>query len=133
MDDELERIRMNKLKKLMSKFSGVSESKKKAEVVSLNQSNFESFVMNENAVVDFYADWCGPCKMISPVIAELAYEYAGRVVFGKLNVDENEQIAASFAISAIPALMFFKKGKAVDVLVGAYPKSEIKAWIERNL
>ncbi len=137
--DELERIRMKKLKELMSKFSknsrsAESETQKTARVVELDFTNFDSFVSsNQNVVVDFWAEWCGPCRMLSPVIKELAAEYAGRVEFAKVNVDENEVLAARFGISAIPALIFFRSGNPVDMLVGALPKAEIKAWIERNM
>ncbi len=133
--DELERIRMKKLKELMSKFSKTPEKGvKEGNVVELNFMNFDEFVTsNPNVVVDFWAEWCGPCRMLSPVIKELSSEYAGKVKFAKVNVDENEVLAARFGISAIPALLFFKSGKVVDTLVGALPKAEIKAWIERNL
>jgi len=84
-------------------------------------------------VVDFWAEWCMPCRMIAPVVEELAKEYAGKVVFGKLNTDENPTIAARYGISAIPTMIFFKKGKPVDQIVGAMPKSELKRWVERNI
>ncbi len=130
----MEKIRMAKLKKLMKKFSKKEKSNVSGNVVELNQDNFYKFIHeNENSVVDFYADWCGPCKLISPIISEVSLEYSGRVAFGKLNVDKNENIAVEFAISAIPALLFFKKGNLVDSLIGAYPKHEIKQWIERNI
>ncbi len=133
MDEELEKIRMNKLKKLMSKFSKNSKQPE-GKVFELNFMNFDDFVStHQNCVVDFWAEWCGPCRMLSPVVKELAAEYAGKVVFAKVNVDENDVLASRFGISAIPALLFFKNGNPVDALVGALPKPEIKAWIERNL
>nr|4XHM_A Chain A, Thioredoxin (Trx-3) [Archaeoglobus fulgidus DSM 4304]4XHM_B Chain B, Thioredoxin (Trx-3) [Archaeoglobus fulgidus DSM 4304] len=133
--DELELIRQKKLKEMMQKMSGEEKARKVLDSpVKLNSSNFdETLKNNENVVVDFWAEWCHPCKMIAPVIEELAKEYAGKVVFGKLNTDENPTIAARYGISAIPTLIFFKKGKPVDQLVGAMPKSELKRWVQRNL
>ncbi|MEM2177012.1 MAG: thioredoxin [Archaeoglobaceae archaeon] len=127
--DELEQIRKKKLEELMK-----MSSQKETKPAKLNQQNFDSFIkQNENAVVDFWAEWCMPCRYISPIIEELSKDYAGKVAFGKLNVDENQSIAVRYAISAIPTLIFFKKGKAVDQIVGAMPKKEIKNWIEGNL
>ncbi|HDN73855.1 MAG TPA: thioredoxin, partial [Archaeoglobus sp.] len=88
---------------------------------------------HKNVVVDFWAEWCMPCKMIAPIIVELAKEYAGKVVFAKLDTDENPIIATRYSISAIPTLIFFRNGKPVDQIIGALPKSEIKRWIDRNL
>ncbi|MDI9610030.1 MAG: thioredoxin [Archaeoglobaceae archaeon] len=130
--DELERIRKRKLEELVrmaeKKTSGLNEP------VKLNSENFDDLTKkNENVVVDFWAEWCMPCRYIAPLIEELAKEYAGKVVFGKLNVDENQEIAVRFGISAIPTLIFFKNGKAMDQIVGAMPKKEIKRWIESNI
>ncbi|MEM0022716.1 MAG: thioredoxin, partial [Archaeoglobaceae archaeon] len=86
-----------------------------------------------NAVVDFWAEWCMPCRYVSPIIDELSKEFAGKVAFGKVNVDENQGIAVKYGISAIPTLIFFKKGKPIDQIVGAMPKKEIKSWIESNV
>ena len=137
MDEEVERIKMNKLKKLMSKLSKENskpEFKQTQQIAELNFMNFDEFISkNPNVVVDFWAEWCGPCRMIAPVLKDLASEFSGRVAFAKVNVDKNDVLAAKFGISAIPTLMFFRNGKAVDMVVGALPKSQIKAWIERNL
>jgi len=78
-------------------------------------------------VVDFWAAWCGPCRMVSPVIEQLASEYAGRVAFGKLNVDENPMVSSKFGVQSIPTILVFKSGKQVDGLVGALPKSYIES------
>lgn len=131
--DELEKIRQKKLKELMSKMSG-GGMKVVSKPIKADASNFEEVVKgNENVVVDFWAEWCGPCRMLAPIIDELAEEYAGKVVFVKVNTDENQMLAATYGISAIPTLIFFKNGKPVDQIIGALPKSELKRWIERNL
>ncbi|WP_456328326.1 thioredoxin [Archaeoglobus sp.] len=129
--DEIEEIRRKKLEELMKKVRG---DKVVGKPVKLDSTNFKKFIEeNENVVVDFWAEWCGPCRIVSPIIDELAKEYANKVAFGKLNVDEARAIAMQYGISAIPTLIFFKKGKAVSAIVGAYPKSELKRWIEKNL
>ena len=84
-------------------------------------------------ILDCWAEWCGPCRMIGPIIEELAKEMSGKVVFGKLNVDQNMQTANSYRISAIPSLLVFKNGKMVDKLVGAYPKATLVAKIQKYL
>jgi thioredoxin 1 len=97
--------------------------------------NFEADVLNasEPVVVDFYADWCGPCRMMTPVVEQLAGEYAGKVTIGKLDVDVNQDIALRYGVMGIPTLGLFRDGKLVDRLVG-YPggAAPIKAWIEKN-
>ena len=96
---------------------------------------FEADVLNasEPVVVDFYADWCGPCRMMTPVVEQLAGEYAGKVTIGKLDVDVNQDIAIRYGVMGIPTLGLFRGGKLVDRLVG-YPggAGPIKEWIERN-
>jgi thioredoxin 1 len=84
-------------------------------------------------ILDCWAEWCGPCRTIGPIIEQLAKEMKGKVVFGKLNVDENMQTANKYRISAIPTLMVFKEGKLIDKLVGAYPKPALAAKIQRFL
>ncbi|HDD35965.1 MAG TPA: thioredoxin [Archaeoglobus veneficus] len=131
--DELEKIRKKKLEEMMRKMTSEKKSEKLSKPIELNSKNFSEVLKNENVVIDFYANWCAPCKMIAPIIEELAKEYAGKVVFAKLNTDENIEIAQRFAISAIPTIIFFKNGKAVDQIVGALPKAELKRWIEKNI
>ena len=84
-------------------------------------------------VVDFWAPWCGPCRVVGPVIEELAEEYGDRVRFGKLNVDENQQVAGAFDIRSIPTIGFFRDGEAVGAVVGAYPKAALKDVIDQVL
>ncbi|MCS6784537.1 MAG: thioredoxin [Candidatus Caldarchaeum sp.] len=130
-DDELERIKMRKLAELMSKKERPSASVL-AEPVELTDSNFDEFVTrNSFVVVDFWAEWCAPCRAIAPVVKELANQYAGKVAFGKLNVDENPQTASRFGIMGIPTLLFFKGGKLVDMVVGAVPKRVLEARISQ--
>ncbi|OYT32401.1 thioredoxin [Archaeoglobales archaeon ex4484_92] len=133
--DELEKIRRKKLKELIQKM-GEKDSREKVinSPIKVNSKNFDQIIAtHKNVVVDFWAEWCMPCKMIAPIIVELAKEYAGKVVFAKLDTDENPIIATRYSISAIPTLIFFRNGKPVDQIIGALPKSEIKRWIDRNL
>jgi len=104
-------------------------------IVTLTSENFEREVLQSDipVVVDFWAAWCGPCRMVAPVIEELAQEYAGKVKFAKLNVDDYGDIAYAFRIMSIPTIMLFKNGKAVDKIIGARPKSDFVNFINRNL
>lgn len=131
--EDIEKIRQKKIKELMAKMSG-EKPKAIDSPVKLSSANFDDVLRkNENVVVDFWAEWCMPCRMVAPVIEELAKEFAGKVVFGKLNTDENPTIASRYRISAIPTMIFFKAGRPVDQIVGALPKSEIKRWVQKNL
>lgn len=97
--------------------------------------NFEAEVLQASTpvLVDFYADWCGPCKMMAPVVAKMAEEFDGRIKVGKCNVDENMQLAQQYRISSIPALIVFKNGKPAETYVGAMSASELKGKLERVL
>ena len=95
--------------------------------VTITNENFESLKNGEQPlVVDFWATWCGPCRMVGPVISELAQEYDGRIVVGKCDVEENEDIAMEFGIRNIPTILFFKNGQVVDKIVGAQAKARIQ-------
>jgi thioredoxin 1 len=102
--------------------------------LQFTDANFDSEVIKSSqlSVVDFWAEWCGPCRAIGPVIDELSKEYAGKVKVGKVNVDENPQISMNFGITSIPAILFIKDGKVVDKLVGAQPKSNFVKKIEQH-
>ncbi|MCL7385150.1 MAG: thioredoxin [Thaumarchaeota archaeon] len=136
-DDELEKIKQRKLAELMKKTSGVgsgSVTHAPSEPVTLTDENFDDFVSsNKLVVVDFWAEWCMPCRMLAPVIEELAKEYAGKIVFGKLNVDENPMTTAKFGIMGIPTLIVFKNGQPVDRIIGAMPKRQIEARLNSYL
>lgn len=100
----------------------------------ITDANFESNLKQcKLLIVDCWAPWCGPCRMLSPIIEELAKDYAGKVVFGKLNTDENIQTATKFGIMSIPTLLFFKGGKLVDKTVGAMPRPMLEEHVKKLL
>lgn len=133
-DDELEAIKHKKLAELQKEAATKAMMSSITEPIVLTDSNFASEVTKYPIMLmDFWAPWCGPCKMVSPIIEQLSREYSGRVAFGKVNVDENQRIAASFGIQSIPTLMIFKGGKAVDVIIGAMPKAQIEMKLKQQL
>jgi len=99
--------------------------------VKVDVSNFQAEVLDsvEPVVVDFWAEWCGPCKMIAPSLEEISVEMAGKVKVVKLNIDENPELAAKFGVRSIPTLALFKAGEVADIKVGAAPKSALSSWI----
>lgn len=101
--------------------------------VQLNDGNFKTEVLESNlpVLVDFWAPWCGPCKMVGPVVEEIAQDYEGKLKVGKLNVDENSQTASQYGIMSIPSLLFFKDGKVIDQIVGAVPKQQFVEKIDK--
>jgi len=131
-DVELEKIRARKLQKLTIKKKS-KESSKNAPI-TLNDANFRETVEEYPLMlIDCWAAWCGPCRMIAPVVDELARDYVGRVTVGKLNVDENPETAMSFGIMSIPTLLIMKGGKEVDRIIGAVPKQFIEEKLRKHL
>ncbi len=133
-DDELEAIKHKKLAELQKEAATKAMMSSVTEPIVLTDSNFASEVAKYPVMlVDFWAPWCGPCRMVSPIIEQLSREYSGRVAFGKVNVDENQRTAASFGIQSIPTLMIFKGSKAVDIIIGAMPKAQIEMKLKQQL
>ncbi|WP_207538071.1 thioredoxin TrxA [Sabulicella rubraurantiaca] len=102
---------------------------------AVSDETFESEVLKAQGpvLVDFWAEWCGPCRMVGPILDEIAKEYAGKLTVAKVNIDENPMTPTQFAVRGIPTMILFKDGKPVDTKVGAAPRSEMKAWVERSL
>ena len=104
-----------------------------SDILILNEANFKTEVLAATVpvLVDFWAEWCGPCRMIAPLLDELAGEYHGQIKIGKVNVDENQQLAGEYRVSAIPTLLVFKDGQVQDVIVGLKSKRDLKASLDR--
>ncbi len=105
------------------------------KIIQLTDDSFDSDVINASGpvLVDFWAEWCGPCKMIAPILNEAAEEYAGKVVIGKLNIDQNTLTPPKYGIRGIPTLLLFKDGAIVDTKVGALSKTQLNEFLEKNL
>jgi thioredoxin 1 len=101
----------------------------------INDSEFEQKVTNstEPVLIDFWAEWCGPCKMLSPVIDQLSEEMKGKIKIVKMNIDENPETPSSLGVRSIPTLMIFKDGKQISSKVGAHPKNKLKEWIDSSI
>jgi len=104
-------------------------------VAAVTDSDFQTQVLEADlpTVVDFWAEWCGPCRMVAPVVEELAAEYQGKVRFARMNVDENPTTPAKYGIMSIPTLILFKNGEAVDKIIGARSKDDFKRWLDSKL
>jgi thioredoxin 1 len=131
-DTEIEQIKLRKIQAMVNQ----AEHPKQVNThpLAITDTNFqETLKANPLVVVDFWAPWCGPCRMVGPVIEQLATEYAGKVTFGKMNVDENRNVPSSFAVMSIPTIIVFHHGQAVQRIVGAYPKADIEATFKRYI
>lgn len=105
-----------------------------SKAIEITDANFEEIIKSEQPIlVDFWAEWCGPCKMIGPVVEELAGDYEGKAIIGKVDVDSNPGVAQAFGIRSIPTLLFFKDGQIVDKQIGAVPKSVLSQKLDAQL
>ena len=106
-----------------------------SEVLHINDADFETTVVQSDipVLVDFWAPWCGPCKMIAPILDEIAPEFAGKAKTVKINVDDNQLVAGQFGVRSIPTLLLFKNGQLVATQVGALPKNQLAAFINQHL
>ena len=100
--------------------------------IEFTDSNFETEVIKSNTpvLVDFWAPWCGPCKIIAPIVEEISSEYGGRLKVGKVNTDDNQKVASDYGVMSIPTLMIFKDGQVVERIIGAQPKEALKTKID---
>ena len=125
-DPEIERIQRKKIAEMLQRATSVNVPSGKP--IALTDTNFSfEIAKHKLIIVDFWAPWCGPCRMVGPLIEQLSEEYAGRVVFGKMNVDENMAVPSRFGVMSIPTIVVFKNGKAVETLIGSCPKSQIES------
>jgi len=136
-DEELKKIRMKKLMELKRKVLGSKQEAQVAfpnEPIELTDASFSEFIQKYPlVVVDCWAPWCAPCRILSPIIEEMAHDYAGKIAFGKVNVDENPRVAMEYGIMSIPTLLIFKNGRLVDRIVGAMPRKLLEPRITRFL
>lgn len=131
-DEELEKIKQKKMRELAMRNSGTEKSTSN-KPIEVNDATFEEFIKNPLVVVDCWASWCGPCQMVAPIIEEMARDYAGKILFGKLNVDENQKVPTQHQIMSIPTLLVFKEGKLVERIVGAMPRQMLELKITKHL
>jgi thioredoxin 1 len=125
-DKEVEKIKEEKIKKMLDQAT--------AGVKKLSTSEFDSFISSDKPVlVDFWADWCMPCRMMAPVMEELSKAYAGKALFGKVNVDENPQISSRYGIMSIPHFLIFKNGTRVEKIVGAVGRVPLENALKKHL
>jgi thioredoxin 1 len=135
MGSEIDEIRMKKMQEMMSRSASAELSGAYPDSpVKVNDGDFEKLVGKyPYVVVDCWAPWCGPCRMLAPTIDELAKDHKGKVVYAKLNTDENIETAGKYRIMSIPTLLFFKEGKLVDKAIGAMPRSLLESQVKKHL
>jgi thioredoxin 1 len=136
MSDEIEEIRQKKMAAMMQNATASKSGGNgwPEAPVPVSDSDFEGFVKKyPKVVVDCWAPWCGPCRMLSPTIDSLAKDHRGKVVYGKLNTDENFATAGKYKIMSIPTLLFFKNGKLVDKMIGAAPRAIVEQNVNKSL
>jgi len=132
--EELERIRQAKLQEMMKAAIKKGRESASNKPVTVTDATFKEMIQNHPlVVVDCWAPWCGPCHMVAPVIEEMARDYAGKILFGKLNVDENPEVAMEYQIMSIPTLLVFKNGILVDRIIGAMPRQMLEPKITRHI
>ncbi len=131
-ENDLDQIRLRKIQALHDQTKNPEQANNQPMIVTDNTFH-KSVQTHDLLVVDFWAPWCGPCRMVGPIIETLSAEYAGKVAFGKMNVDENQMVPSSFGVMSIPTIIIFSHGKEVERLVGAYPKAHIESMIKRYL
>ena len=133
-DEELERIKQAKLQKMMKSVAPEKRGAAFNKPVEMTDATFKEMIQNHPlVVVDCWAPWCGPCRMVAPIIEELSRDYAGKILFGKLNVDNNREVSMQYDIMSIPTLLVFKNGKLVDTIIGAMPRQTLEQKITRHL
>ena len=133
-DEELKILNEQKMKKLQELINEKEQLKNIKEPLALDDSTFSQTINKfPLTLVDFWAPWCGPCRMMSPIIDEIGKDYLGKLVVGKINVDENPLVTGQFGISSIPTLLLFKRGQAVNKIIGSVSKNKINEMIKTHL
>jgi thioredoxin 1 len=129
MDDEIRQIREKRIQELKGKMKNTP----KGDVINVDETHFQEFIKTHPFVVlDFWAEWCAPCRRVAVVIEELSKEFSGKITFGKCNTEDNRLLAMQFNITAIPSIMLFSHGMLVDRIIGAYPKEAIREKIVKK-
>ncbi|MFQ5763176.1 MAG: thioredoxin [Candidatus Bathyarchaeia archaeon] len=131
-DPELERIKRKMLMKMQGE--GKNAAQKRFDITILDSNNFQQTITSGKPVlVDYYADWCGPCRFMEPVFEKVASKYAGKVVFARINVDQNPQIASEYGVFSIPTFILFDGGKPVNRVVGAVPENTLTELVTKTV